>query len=52
MDERDDEDEFNDDQNLNLESNVRKNDIQLLKMYNVENIFDLMVEQRKVKYGV
>lgn len=50
--ERGDEEEFNDDQNLNLESSVRKNDIQLLKMYNVQSIFDLMVEQRKVKYGV
>ncbi|XP_044764889.1 myotubularin-related protein 14 [Coccinella septempunctata] len=49
---RGDEHEFNDDQNLNLESSVRKNDIQLLKTYNVESIFDLMVEQKKIKYGV
>ncbi|KAK9890359.1 hypothetical protein WA026_010454 [Henosepilachna vigintioctopunctata] len=52
FDDRGDEDQFNDEQALDLESTVRNNDIQLLRMYSVNTIFDLMVEHKKVKYGV
>lgn len=52
MHEQDIEDAGNSESEWQLFDKVRHQDIKLLKALNVETIIDLMVEKKKVKFGM